>query len=105
MTFNSNHKFLILSNEISEPFVIPNVSPVSSPQLLAIPTSNPPTTQFRRLSNTVTEPIPIIDHKHESESEATLVSERDMFSNYTNYTLLLFLPYLSYQHWFLKKGL
>lgn len=33
-------KFLTLSTEVSEPFIIPNVSPTSSPQLSAINTSD-----------------------------------------------------------------
>lgn len=35
MAYQQQMKFLELSNERSEPFVIPNVSPVSSPNLFA----------------------------------------------------------------------
>lgn len=42
--------FLTLSTEASEPFVIPNVSPTSSPQLTAINTSDAHLTAVRAAS-------------------------------------------------------
>ncbi|KAK6205086.1 uncharacterized protein RJT21DRAFT_117561, partial [Scheffersomyces amazonensis] len=73
-------KFLTLSSEVSEPFIIPNVSPISSPKLLAIPSNTSEASAkpiYRRLSNTMVEPLNMTEERDFSD-DATLVSERSM---------------------------
>ncbi|KAK6459075.1 uncharacterized protein RJT20DRAFT_124222 [Scheffersomyces xylosifermentans] len=66
-------RFLTLSTEVSEPFVIPNVSPVSSPKMQAIS----PTIEALPASALpeAVSPLVVVD---EPQDDATLLSEGSM---------------------------
>lgn len=63
-------KFLTLSTEVSEPFVIPNVSPVSSPKVEAVSATY--------LPGAVSPLLIVEEAKKENDEDATLISTRSM---------------------------
>ncbi|EMG48770.1 hypothetical protein SBY92_004042 [Candida maltosa Xu316] len=68
--------FLQLSTEVSEPFIIPNVSPVSSPRLNA--KSATINGRLPNMGGNNLSPLVVIEEEHDEELDSTLLSTRQL---------------------------
>ncbi|RCK58755.1 hypothetical protein Cantr_07687 [Candida viswanathii] len=71
----SNNNFLELSTEVSEPFIIPNVSPVSSPRLAS--KSARASSKMPTMGTDKVNPLVVIEEQHE-DVDPTLISTRKL---------------------------
>ncbi|KAI5962204.1 uncharacterized protein KGF55_003280 [Candida pseudojiufengensis] len=73
--------FLILSSDVNEPFIIPNVSPVSSPKLIASKEIDNTSSIITKpiISNTTSlTPLVHIEDDDENEENNNLISMRKL---------------------------